>query len=89
MKKMIVMMAMMLTGLISFANTKEDRIASKSYNQLEKHFECTVSLKGYVTVGAVGFEVTCSATSSTCEQATQQASTCLSAAIKTIRKIVL
>jgi hypothetical protein len=42
-----------------------------------------------VSVGAAGFEVTCSATAGTCELATQQASTCLSAAIKTVRKIVM
>lgn len=89
MKKMILMMAIMLTGFISFANTKEARLTSKEINQMKMHFDCTVTLKGYVSVGAAGFEVSCSATASTCELATAQASTCLSAAIKTIKKTYL
>jgi hypothetical protein len=89
MKKMMMMMAIMLTGLISVANTKEVRLISLQHSQISKDFDCTVSLKGYVSVGAAGFEVTCSATAGTCEQATQQASSCLSAAIKTVRKIML
>lgn len=89
MKKMMMMMAIMLTGLISIANTKEVRLTPLQNSHTNEVFDCTVSLKGYVSVGAAGFEVTCSATASTCEQATQQASTCLSAAIKTVRKIML
>ena len=89
MKKMMMMMAIMLTGLISVAHTKEVRLTSLQQSHMNRNFDCTVSLKGYVSVGAAGFEVTCSATAGTCEQATQQASTCLSAAIKTVRKIML
>jgi hypothetical protein len=89
MKKMILMMAIMLTGFISFANGKEARLTSTAFNQIHTNFDCTVTLKGYVSVGAAGFEVTCSATASTCELATQQASTCLSAAIRTIKKTYL
>ncbi|MEY4114658.1 MAG: hypothetical protein ACK5HN_01915 [Bacteroidota bacterium] len=89
MKKLMMMMAIMLTGLISFAGTKEVRLTSQFNSHISQDFDCTVSLKGYVSVGAAGFEVTCSATAGTCEQATQQASTCLSAAIKTVRKIML
>jgi len=89
MKKMIMMTAIMLTGLISVAHTKEVRLTSLQQSHMNRDFDCTVSLKGYVSVGAAGFEVTCSATAGTCEQATQQASTCLSAAIKTVRKIML
>lgn len=85
----MMMMAIMLTGLISFAGTKEVRLTSLQQSHMKRDFDCTVSLKGYVSVGAAGFEVTCSATAGTCEQATQQASTCLSAAIKTVRKIML
>jgi hypothetical protein len=89
MKKMMLMMAIMLTGFISFAGTKEARLTSKEINLCYARFDCTVTMKGYVSVGAVGFEVSCSATASTCELATQQASTCLSAAIKTIKKSYL
>ena len=89
MKKMIMMMAILLTGYFSFAHTKEERLTSHAFNPHSTAFDCTVTLKGYVTVGAAGFEVTCSATASTCELATQQASTCLSAAIKTIKKSIL
>jgi len=89
MKKMMMMMAIMLTGLISVAHTKEVRLTSLQQSHMNRNFDCTVSLKGYVSVGAAGFEVTCSATAGTCEQATQQASTCLSAAIKTVRKVML
>jgi len=89
MKKMMMMTAIMLTGLISVANTKEVRLTSLFNSHIDQDFDCTVSLKGYVSVGAAGFEVTCSATAGTCELATQQASTCLSAAIKTVRKIVM
>ena len=86
MKKMMLMMTMMLTGIVSFADTKEARLSSPVINQSNTQFDCTVTLKGYVSVGAAGFEVSCSATASTCELATQQASTCLSAAIRTIKK---
>ena len=89
MKRMILMMVIMLTGFISVANTKEARLTSRAINQIHANFDCTVTLKGYVSVGAAGFEVSCSATASTCELATQQASTCLSAAIKTIKKTYL
>ena len=88
MKQMIMMMAIMLSGYFSFANTKEVRLASRSINQHSVPFDCTVTLKGYVTVGAAGFEVTCSATASTCDLATQQAQTCLLAAIKSVKKSI-
>jgi hypothetical protein len=89
MKKVIMMMAIMLTGYISFAHTNEARLTSKSFNHQMHDFDCTVTLKGYVSVGAAGFEVSCSATASTCELATQQASSCLSAAIRTVKRLML
>lgn len=89
MKKVIMMMAIMLTGYISFAHTNEARLTSKPFNHQMHDFDCTVTLKGYVSVGAAGFEVSCSATASTCELATQQASSCLSAAIRTVKRLML
>lgn len=50
---------------------------------------CTVTLKGTVNTGIFSIEVSCSSTSSTCEQATKTAASCLTAAIRTTKEILL
>lgn len=50
---------------------------------------CTVTLKGTVNTGIFSIEVSCSSTSATCEQATKTAASCLSAAIRTTKEILL
>lgn len=47
---------------------------------------CTVTMKGSISGGVFSVEVSCSATASTCDQATSKATSCLTAAIRRARQ---
>lgn len=49
---------------------------------------CTVTLKASVFLGFFSIEVSCSGTGSTCQIATQKATSCLNTAINTVKKSV-
>lgn len=53
-----------------------------------KNQVCTVTLKGTISTGVFSIEVSCSSTSSTCEEATKTAASCLSTAVKTTKEIL-
>jgi hypothetical protein len=49
---------------------------------------CTITLKASVFLGFFSIEVSCSGTGSTCQIATQKATSCLNTAINTVKKSV-
>jgi len=54
-----------------------------------KDAECSVTLKGTIDLGPIEAEVSCTTTASTCDAATVSAVNCLSAAMKTVRMVIL
>lgn len=101
MKRLIIVLCFVSTGLISMAGEKSE-IKNHSafsevsdFNNLEKldidmaQIEnCTVTLKASVFLGFFSIEVSCSGTGSTCQIATQKATSCLNTAINTVKKNV-
>lgn len=64
--------------------------ADQLFNQvaLDKG-ECSVTMKGTIDLGPIEAEVSCTTTASTCQKATMLAVSCLSAAVKTVRSIIM
>lgn len=50
---------------------------------------CTVTLKGRIDLGPIEAEVSCTTSANTCEAATVSALSCLSAALRTVRTVIL
>lgn len=50
---------------------------------------CTVTLKGRIDLGPVEAEVSCTTSASSCDAATVSALSCLSAAMRTVRSVIL
>ncbi|MFN5423192.1 MAG: hypothetical protein ACK5AO_08000 [bacterium] len=103
MKRMIMSIAMVLTAFLSqaavsnsFEKAKEiEKVISKSNaeqqfnNKTKVNGECSVTMKGTIDLGPIEAEVSCTTTASTCQKATMMAISCLSAAVKTVRTIVM
>lgn len=51
--------------------------------------ECSVTMKGTIDLGAFEAEISCTTTAVTCQEATTLAISCVKAAIKTARTILL
>lgn len=103
MKRMIMSIAMILTVFLSqaaesktFEKEKDivtvssmsnvDRLSNQA--ELEKG-ECSVTMKGTIDLGPIEAEVSCTTTASTCQKATMLAVSCLSAAVRTVRTIIM
>lgn len=51
--------------------------------------ECSVTMKGTLDLGAFEAEISCTTTAATCQEATTLALSCIKAAVKTARTILL
>lgn len=69
--------------------TEVNTIVDTDSHEKLTNLACTVTLKGTVSTGVFSLEVSCSNTSATCEQATKDAASCLTAAIKITKEILL
>ncbi len=69
---------------------KRKTVAENSFHR-EALFtgECSVTMKGTIDLGPIEAEVSCTTTASTCQKATMLAVSCLSAAVKTVRTIIM
>jgi hypothetical protein len=54
-----------------------------------KEAVCTITMKGRINLGPIEAEVSCTTTATTCEAATVRAIGCLSAAMRTVRTVIL
>ena len=95
--------AMILTAFLSQASEfksveKEKNVVAVSSmsntDQLFNHAEldkgeCSVTMKGTIDLGPIEAEVSCTTTASTCDKATMLAVSCLSAAVRTVRTIIM
>ena len=102
MKKVIMLMSFAFAALMSHAAVNEKSVQNDALNQQVKSVNsvdqkatdqeynalCTVTLKGIVHGGIFSVEVSCTNTAESCEQATKQSTTCLSAAVKTVKEIL-
>lgn len=103
MKRMFMSITMVLTAFLSqAAETKsfeKERymdalnsisIAEQQFNdEVLDYTDCSVTMKGTIDLGPIEAEVSCTTTASTCQKATMMAISCLSAAVKTVRAIVM
>ncbi len=102
MKRLIIVLCFLATGLMSLAAEKsgiKNHSDFSMFGDLNTHVDqpaldvvqpdnCTVTLKASVFMGFFSIEVSCSGTGATCQIATQRASSCLSTAINTVKKSV-
>lgn len=51
--------------------------------------DCSVTMKGTLDLGAFEAEISCTTTAATCQEATTLALSCIKAAIKTARSVIL
>jgi hypothetical protein len=97
MKRIIVLVVVMLTAFLSQAaepsslergKDSESRIRVAN---IENPFaaECSVTMKGTINLGPIEAEVSCTTTAPTCNKATMMAVNCLSAAVKTVRAMIM
>lgn len=103
MKKVILSVAMMFAAFLTQAavGKQVDEVKFKSAEvkmNIDVHHaeatkgkeaECTVTMKGKIDLGPIEAEVSCTTTASTCDAATVSAINCLSAAMKTVRLVIL
>ena len=102
MKRLIIVLCFVTTGLMSFASDKsvmKNHSDFSMFSDVTAYVEqsdldevqienCTVTLKASVFMGFFSIEVSCSGTGSTCQIATQKATSCLNTAINTVKKSV-
>ena len=102
MKRLIIVLCFLATGLMSLAAEKsgiKNHSDFSMFGDVNTHVDqqaldlaqldnCTVTLKASVFMGFFSIEVSCSGTGATCQIATQRASSCLSTAINTVKKSV-
>ena len=102
MKIVLMLMSFVFAAFMSHAADNEKSIQKDAVNQQVKTINavdqnvkdqdfnalCTVTLKGIVHGGVFSVEVSCTNTADSCEQATKLSTTCLSAAVKTVRDIL-
>ncbi len=102
MKRLIIVLCFVTTGLMSMATQKSGIKNSSDFSEVSDFRNngvqldidkaqienCTVTLKASVFLGFFSIEVSCSGTGSTCQIATQKATSCLNTAINTVKKSV-
>jgi hypothetical protein len=103
MKKVILSVAMMFAAFLTQAavGKQMEEVKLKSgivkMNIVDDHgatstikdAECSVTMKGKIDLGPIEAEVSCTTTASTCDAATVSAVNCLSAAMRTVRMVIL
>jgi hypothetical protein len=103
MKKVILSVAMMFAAFLTQAavGKQVEEVTFKSgeekvstvYRGEEaspgKEAVCTITMKGRINLGPIEAEVSCTTTATTCEAATVRAIGCLSAAMRTVRTVIL
>lgn len=103
MKRMIMSIAMILTAFLSQAAESKsfekgkDIVTVNSISNADQLFnqaeldkgECSVTMKGTIDLGPIEAEVSCTTTASTCQKATMLAVSCLSAAVRTVRTVIM
>ncbi len=103
MKRMILSIVMMLTAFLSQAaepsslERAKDSVSRITVTNIEHQMgvensvavECSVTMKGTINLGPIEAEVSCTTTAPTCNKATTMAVNCLSAAVKTVRTIMM
>ena len=101
MKRLVIVLCFVSTGLISMATEKSEIKNHSAFSevsdfnnveQLDMDMQqietCTVTLKASIFMGFFSIEVSCGGTGATCQRATQKATSCLNTAINTIKKNV-
>lgn len=104
MKKLMLSMTMVLVAFLTQASVGEKPVVEKiKKSGLERvnavaqelavikleDAPCSVTMKGRIDLGPIEAEVSCTATGATCEAATVTAISCLSAAIRTVRSVIM
>ena len=77
------------TGFVfkkSIAEDSKETATIKFPSQIKAPESCTVTMKGSINGGVFSVEVSCTASSSSCDQAASKATSCLSAAIRKARQ---
>lgn len=78
---------MIMLGVIMTSFSRAEQSAEQTMQRITKA-DCTVTLKGRVNLGPVEAEVSCTTTAATCEQASQQAASCIKQSIKTMKTVI-
>jgi hypothetical protein len=86
MKKIILASTILLAAQMLHA---EDKQTPVSTTPPVKNADCTVSMKGKLDLGPVEAEVTCTVTSTSCEEATVKAYACVKNAIRVTTNLAL
>ena len=103
MKKVILSVAMMFAAFLTQAAVgnpiEEVKIKSGEAKVSMLHWGeeaspgrealCTITMKGRIDLGPIEAEVSCTTSATTCEAATVSAISCLSAAMRTVRTVIL
>jgi len=103
MKKVILSVAMMFAAFLTQAavGKQMEEVKFKSGEVQMKTVErgndaspgeealCTITMKGRIDLGPIEAEVSCTTSATTCEAATVSAINCLSAAMKTVRMVIM
>ena len=103
MKKLILSAAMMFEAFLTQASvgkqieevtvkSGEEKVSTVFWSDevsAGKETLCTITMKGRIDLGPIEAEVSCTTSATTCEAATVSAINCLSAAMKTVRMVIL
>jgi hypothetical protein len=103
MKKVILSVAMMFAAFLTQAavgkqveevkfKSGEEKVSTLQLGDETspgKETLCTITMKGRIDLGPIEAEVSCTTSAATCEAATVRAIGCLSAAMRTVRTVIL
>jgi hypothetical protein len=103
MKKVILSVAMMFAAFLTQAavgkqveevkfKSGEEKVSTLHWGDETapgKEALCTITMKGRIDLGPIEAEVSCTTSATTCEAATVSAIGCLSAAMRTVRTVIL
>jgi len=103
MKKLILSAAMMFAAFLTQAavgkqieevkfKSGEEKVSTVHWGDEgspEKETLCTITMKGRIDLGPIEAEVSCTTSATSCETATVSAINCLSAAMKTVRMVIM
>jgi hypothetical protein len=103
MKKVILSVAMMFAAFLTQAavgkqveevklKSGEEKMRTVDWGNEASPGEeglCTITMKGRIDLGPIEAEVSCTTSATTCEAATVTAINCLSAAMKTVRSVIM
>lgn len=103
MKKVILSVAMMFAAFLTQAAVVKpiEKVTFKSGEEKVRTVNwgdevspgnealCTITMKGRIDLGPIEAEVSCTTSATTCEAATVSAIGCLSAAMRTVRTVIL